>query len=121
MDSIEKNIGLAWKLRVNQKVEECVGLVSVLKKELGLSAGVPSDEQIHQLSKQLPEPIVIDILLLSASLARILGNFEESKLRMAQVERVAEEFGVIGHVRLYLERGLLAFLYGNFSTALEDF
>ncbi len=121
--SLSQMIVRAWELRFNQRIEECLGLLSEVKQKMGFPSGLLSKSDIAQIVQSASTNLVTaaEILCLCSSLSRAQGNLEYSRFLIHEVEEQLRLRDALDHYSFRLEKGLAAFSQGDSFAAMEDF
>jgi hypothetical protein len=116
----------AWRARLNQENEMALALAAEAKSLLGIPLGRLTDADIAECASHRDsagKSLLVEILALSASLARTQRDVNYSAELIAAAQRLSVGLFLDPPARYGLaqERGLTAYMKGDYSQALEHF
>lgn len=120
LTKLEKQLALAWELRLDQALESCREVSQQMGIELGIEARALSEKTFQNYSLE-ETPIVAEYVLLVASLYRADGQLEESRELIRLVEKVFNSRSLSKPLQLYLQKGNTCLMDGDFTEALDHF
>ncbi len=120
MNAREK-IRLGRRYRIIPKTDEAQALLTEIKGELQIPYGPLDDGVLRGLAHRLGGQLVAEVVLLTASIERARGNYERSLDLIEQAAGLLSATPSAVTFALLFERGLSAYLIGDFSVALDHF
>ncbi len=113
-------IDRAWELKINHDFDTCLPLLSKLKQELQIPLGSLSEAEVQLLLKSPNRESIVDLLLLSSSLARSNKAHHYSKEMLEKVERNSRQIDLMSHCYYSYEKAMLDFGRGEYYSAFES-
>lgn len=121
MRGLKEKYRALWRLRFDQRIEECrIGLIA-LKKEIGFPLGLLEPPALEKIPSSLEPEAMVEILLLTASLARADGQLAYAARLIEFASGRLDENGIAGRFSLHFQKGIMAQIAGDHSSALEHF
>lgn len=119
VSNLKSTLERAWNRRISGDLEGCI----VDFKGIKLQAGSDSiGGGVDKINWDHPDAdLLVDIIMMEASIARAQRLFEKSSALVNAVARCVAERGETGTFRLHMEAGLTRLLAGEFSHGLEHF
>jgi tetratricopeptide (TPR) repeat protein len=121
MNTIAQKLDLAWRLRFDQRNEESLALWCDIREELKIERRAITAIEIQNFLRDTRAELLIDAVLLQASLCRMQKQFQESNRILSLVSAEYETIGLPLPARYLIESGLNHLVIGDFTNALELF
>lgn len=119
LGNLPSEINHAWLRRMNQGIEESRVLVADLKRNLGIPLGPVTEDVLKSLNVPLAQ--LAEVLLLTAANARADGQWETAAQLIQLTENYLNANGEPLPFSLHFQKGIMAQVEGDFSSALEHF
>jgi hypothetical protein len=117
-EALEPKITAIWADRMSQRIESALYGYAALKRELRIPHG---ELRLDDLPATLAPRLKAEVALLEVSMGRALGKSSESEGLLNEISQRLGDWGLDACARFDFERGLFAFVRGEYASALDCF
>lgn len=121
MQSVAGKIDSAWDHKIELRLEKCLLLLTEVKRELQLPAGPFATEQLPHYLERPDSEQILDTLLLTSSVSRLLGNEAQADHLLRAIQDYFHSRNRQPSPRFFYEMGRTCFQRGDYSEALDYF